>query len=50
MRRLLQTKTLYKPKPFNPEELGRSIFVSSVLYTLWRLHKICILIYQLIVS
>ncbi|CAH2003914.1 unnamed protein product [Acanthoscelides obtectus] len=27
MRRLLQTKTLYKPKPFDPEILGRNIFV-----------------------
>ncbi|CAH2014798.1 unnamed protein product [Acanthoscelides obtectus] len=26
MRRLLQTKTLYKPKPFDPEILGRNIF------------------------
>ncbi|CAH2014800.1 unnamed protein product [Acanthoscelides obtectus] len=41
MRRLLQTKTLYKPKPFDPEILGRNIFV-SFLY-LWRLREIHIL-------
>nr|CAI5840404.1 unnamed protein product [Callosobruchus analis] len=50
MRRLLQTKTLYKPKPFDPEILGRNIFVSSVLNVLWSLHKIYFLVHQLSIS